>query len=81
LFFELKKNSDVKVNLYRFEGITDSGYINTVTAKFEALNDVINTSMSTNFAEVLIVSKKEILIEELQKTVSYDEKYRIIKSY
>jgi SAM-dependent methyltransferase len=81
LFFELKKNSDVKVNLYRFEGITDSGYINTVTAKFEALNDVINTRMSTNFDEVLIVSKKEILIEELQKTVSYDEKYRIIKSY
>jgi hypothetical protein len=41
--------------------------------EFEALNE-INTSMSTNFAELLIVSKEEILIEELEKTVSYDEK-------
>jgi hypothetical protein len=35
--------------------------------------------MSTNFAELLIVSKEEILIEELEKTVSYDEN-SIIKS-
>jgi hypothetical protein len=53
--------------------------MNTVTTKFEALNDVLNASMSTNFAEVLIVGTKEVAVEKLQKIVSYDEKYSIIK--
>lgn len=79
LFFEFKKNSSVKVNLYQFEGITCSGCMNTVTAKFEALNDVLNASMSTNFAEVLVVATEEIPLEELQQIVSYDEKYKINK--
>jgi SAM-dependent methyltransferase len=81
LFFEFKKSSNVKVKLYQVEGIISTGSMNTVTSKFEGLKDVLNTSMSTNFAEVLIVSKKEILIEELQKAVSNDEKYSIIKLY
>lgn len=79
LFFEFKKNNNVKVNLYQFEGITCSGCMNTVTAKFEALKDVLNASMSTNFAEVLVVGTKEIPVEELQSIVSYDEKYKINK--
>jgi SAM-dependent methyltransferase len=79
LFFEFKKNSSVKVNLYQFIGITCNGCMNTVTTKFEALNDVLNASMSTNFAEVLIVGTKEVAVEKLQKIVSYDEKYSIIK--
>lgn len=79
LFIELKKNNLVAVNLYQFEGITCSGCMNTVTDKFKALNGVLNASMSSNFAEVLIVSKKEIPLEELQKIVSYDEKYKILK--
>lgn len=79
LFFELKKNNTVQVNLYEFKGITCSGCMNTVTTKFEALSDVLNASMSTDFAEVLIVSKKEIPLEELQTIVSYDEKYKIKK--
>ena len=33
--------------------------------------------MSTDFSEVLIVSTNEIPLPELQKIVSYDEKYKI----
>lgn len=79
LFIEFKKSSLVNVNLYGFEGITCSGCMNTITTQFNNLNGVLNTNMSTNFAEVLIVSTKEIQLAELQKTVSYDEKYKIIK--
>lgn len=79
LFFELKKNNTVQVNLYEFKGITCSGCMTTVTQKFAAINEVLNVSMSTDFAEVLIVSKKEIPLEELQTIVSYDEKYKIKK--
>ena len=79
LFILFKKNNLVQVNLYQFEGITCSGCMNTVTTKFKALNEVLNASMSSNFAEVLIVSKKEIPLEELQAIVSYDEKYKIQK--
>lgn len=80
LFIELKKNHLVTVSLYHFEGITCSGCMNTVTTKFKAVNEVLNASMNTNFTEVLLVSKNEIPIKELQNTVSYDEKYKIIKT-
>lgn len=80
LFFELRKNHNVKVILYQFEGITCTGCMSTVTSQFETLKDVLNASMSTNFAEVLMVSKKEIPLMELQKIISYDEKYTIIKA-
>jgi methyl halide transferase len=79
LFIEFKKNNKVKVNLYEFKGITCSGCMNTVTTQFKDLNGVENVSMSTNFAEVLIVSKNEIPVSQLQEIVSYDEKYSIIK--
>ena len=79
LFFELKKNNDVVVNLYEFEGITCSGCMETITEKFLAIDGVLNVSMSTNFAEVLIVSKNEIAIETLQREIAYDEKYLIKK--
>ena len=79
LFFELKKNNDVVVNLYEFEGITCSGCMETITEKFLAVDGVLNVSMSSNFAEVLIVSKNEIAIETLQQMIAYDEKYLIKK--
>ncbi len=79
LFFEFQKNSDFHVNLYHFEGITCSGCMKTVTAKFLEINNVYNVSMNTNFTEVLIVSTKEIDSNILQNIVSYDEKYQIKK--
>jgi SAM-dependent methyltransferase len=79
LFFELKKNNQVDVNLYEFSDITSSGCMESVTKKFNAIDDILNVSMSSNFAEVLIVSKNEIAVEELQNAISYDEKYKIKK--
>lgn len=79
LFFEFKKNGAVHVNLYRFEGITCSGCMDTVTKKLAAIKDVLNVSMNSIFTEVLIVSTTEIPVEELQKIVSYDDKYKIKK--
>ena len=51
----------------------------SVTKKFEAIDGILNVSMSSDFAEVLIVSKNEIAVEELQNAISYDEKYKIKK--
>jgi SAM-dependent methyltransferase len=79
LFFELKKNNQVKVNLYEFSGITCSSYMESVAKKFDGIDGILNVSMSSNFAEVLIVSKNEIAVEELQNAISYDEKYKIKK--
>lgn len=80
LFFEFQKNSLNQVNLYRFEGITCSGCMTTVSSKFLEIDGVLNVSMNVNFAELIIVSKTEIELEKLQKVISYDEKYKILLS-
>lgn len=80
LFFEFQKNNLNQVNLYRFEGITCSSCMNTVSNKFLEIDGVLNVSMNTNFSEIIIVSKLEISLETLQEIVSYDEKYKIIKT-
>jgi SAM-dependent methyltransferase len=80
LFVDFKKNNSVVVNLYTFEGITCSGCMGSVTKKLAEINGILNVSMSSDFAEVLIVSQKEIALETLQNAVSYDEKYKIKKT-
>ncbi|MFV7236002.1 methyltransferase domain-containing protein [Flavobacterium sp. ZB4R12] len=79
LFFELKKNNKVKVNVYELEGITCNGSVQSVTKKLAGIDGILNVSMSSNFAEVLIISKNKIAIEELQNAISDDEKYKIKK--
>ena len=79
LVIDFQKNTKVLVNLYAFEGITCSGCMSTVSNKFMEIEGVKNVSMSSNFAEVLIVSTKEIPLNLLQEIVSYDEKYKITK--
>jgi SAM-dependent methyltransferase len=79
LVIDFQKNTKVLVNLYAFEGITCSGCMSTVSNKFMEIEGVENVSMSSNFAEVLIVSTKEIPLNLLQEIVSYDEKYKITK--
>jgi SAM-dependent methyltransferase len=80
LFFEFQKNELNQVNLYHFEGITYSGCMDTVSKKFLEIDGVLNVSMNSNFSEIIIVSKIEIDLKTLQEIVSYDEKYKIIKS-
>lgn len=79
LFFEWKKNNQVEVNLYEFRGITCSGCMDDVTKKITSIDGILNVSRSNNFEEVLIVSKNELTIEELQNAISYDKKYKIKK--
>nr|WP_315208335.1 methyltransferase [uncultured Flavobacterium sp.] len=79
LFIELKKNNQVVVNLYEFEGITCNDCMETITKKLTTIDGILNVKMSNNFAEVLIVSKNEIAIEALQQVISIDEKYKIKK--
>jgi SAM-dependent methyltransferase len=79
LFVEFKKNDAVIVDLYGFEGITCNDCMNQVTQKFAVLPKVVNVSMSTNFAEVLIVSKDKILQQDLENEIAYNAKYFIKK--
>jgi methyl halide transferase len=79
LFIVLQKNNAVVVNLYNFEGFTCSGCVVTVSEKFKAIQDVLNVSVSSNFSEILLVSKHEIALEFLQDAIAYDAKYTIKK--
>lgn len=80
LFIELEKNTAAEVHLYNFEGITCSGCKATVSEKLAEIDSVLNVNMNTDFTEVVITSKKEIVLQKLQDRVSYDEKYKIIKA-
>lgn len=80
LFIEFQKNDLNQVTLYHFEGITCSGCMDTVSKKFLEIDGVLNVSMNSNFSEIIIVSKTEIDLKILQEIVSYDEKYKIVKS-
>ncbi len=77
LFVELKRNNEVSVALYSFEGITCTGCMNSLTDTFSKLEDVLNASISSNFLEVLMVSKSKIALSKLQDAISYDTKYKI----
>ena len=80
LFIELEKNTAAEVHLYNFEGITCSGCKATVSEKIGSLEGVLNATMNSNFREVVITSKEEVGLKKLQDTISFDEKYKIIKA-
>lgn len=79
LCFEFQKKSSNQVNIYRFEGITCSGCMDTVCSKLSEIDKVLNASMNVDFTEILIVSEIEIDLALLQNLVSYDQKYKILK--
>lgn len=79
LCIELKKNSQVAVNLYEFEGIPCSDAMESLAEKLLAIDGILNVSISSNFADVLLVSKNEITVETLQQVITYDQKYKIKK--
>lgn len=80
LFIELEKNTAAEVHLYNFEGITCSSCKGTVSEKIGSLEGVLNATMNSNFREVVITSKEEVGLKKLQDTISFDEKYKIIKA-
>lgn len=79
LFIEFKRNNQVVVNLYSFEGITCSGCKETVTKKFLELEEVLNASISSNFGTVLIVSTTKISLKKLRSVIDFEAKYKIEK--
>lgn len=79
LFIEFQKNSQHNVRLYQFTGITCGGCMESVTDTISRLPEVLNVSMNTDFSELLIVSRDEIALEELQKVIAYDTKYKIVR--
>lgn len=79
LWIELKSNTDSTVNLYTFDGIVCNGCMETVTGKLREMDGVLNVSMSNDYSELLIVSEKEIVLQDLQSQIAYDAKYRILK--
>lgn len=77
LFFEFDKNESVDVNLYHFQGITCMGCVKTISEKFSGLNGILQVSMTADFANVLIVSTKNIPLSALENEISYDPDYKI----
>jgi hypothetical protein len=53
--------------------------LTTVTQKFSENEGVQQVSMSSDFANVLIVSEKEVPLATLQSQIAYDSKYQIVK--
>jgi len=78
LFIEFQKNIQNHVGLYHFTGITCNDCMESVTESISRLPEVHNVSMNSDFSALLIVSKKDIAIKELQKIIAYDAKYKII---
>lgn len=79
LFIEFKRNNQVVVNLYSFEGIICSGCKETITTKFLRVEEVLNASISSNFATVLIVSATKISLKKLRSVIDFEAKYKIKK--
>jgi len=77
LFMEFKRNNLVFVNLYNFQGMSCTTCKDAITDKFQAIEGVMNVSISSNFSEVLLVSAHKIPLKKLQSTISYEAKYAI----
>ncbi len=77
LFIELQKDDNIKVAPYAIDGITCSNCSKTIVGQFMAVDGVLNCSISTDFKELLLVSRSEIPIESLRRVLAYDKKYQI----
>ena len=77
LWVELQKNNAVIVSLYNFEGMHCLSCQEIITDKLSLLHNILNVSISSNYAEILIVSTKEIQLKDLQNTIAFDAKYSI----
>ncbi|HLN94612.1 MAG TPA: methyltransferase domain-containing protein [Flavobacterium sp.] len=77
LHFEMRKNEDVTVRLYGFEGITCNGCRTTVTSKFREMRGVTNVSMGADFKTLLVTSDTEIPLLELQRIIADEPTYSI----
>ncbi len=77
LWVELERNNAIIVSLYDFEGMHCSSCQTIITEKLALLPNILNVSISSNYAEILIVSTKVIQLKDLQNTIAFDAKYSI----
>jgi SAM-dependent methyltransferase len=77
LWVELQKNKAAIVTLYSFKGMHCSSCQKKISEKLSVLPNVLNVSISSNYAEILIVSTQHIQIKDLQNTIAFDTKYSI----
>jgi hypothetical protein len=74
LFFELRKNSTVFVNMYQSENIKCSTSSSDVTEKLFTIEGVLNVSRSSDFEEILIVSIAAIDSKTIKDALSNNKK-------
>ena len=74
LWIELQKNEEVMVSMYTIEGITCSGCKNDITEKILKMSSVLNVSINSSFKELLLVSKANIEINEIELLIETPEK-------
>lgn len=74
LFFELRKNSTVFVNMYQSENIKCSTSSSDVTEKLFTIEGVLNVSRSSDFEEILIVSIAAIDSKTIEDALSNSKK-------
>lgn len=79
LFIEMVKRDTATtlVKLYAVSGITCSGCVRSVTAHFKNVEGVTAVFINTDFTEVLVVSSKQVPLQQLQQAIAYDAKYQL----
>lgn len=79
LFIEMVKRdaATTLVKLYAVSGITCSGCVRSVTAQFKNIDGVTAVFINADFTEVLVVSSKQVPLQQLQQAIAYDAKYQL----
>jgi methyl halide transferase len=77
LTFEFQKNDTVSVNLFQLKGVTCGNCSATIIEKFTEITQILQTEISIDFSNLLVVSNAEVAIDVLKEKLSFDSKYEI----
>lgn len=77
LFFVFEKKSEVIVQCFALSGITCSNCRKTVLQKIGAITGVINVQINSTFTDLIVMSTKEISLEQLKEVLAYEPEYSI----
>jgi methyl halide transferase len=77
LFFVFEKKADVIVQCFTLNGITCSNCTKTVLEKIDVIPEVINAQINSTFTDLIIMSTKEISLEQLKEVLAYEPEYRL----
>jgi SAM-dependent methyltransferase len=77
LWMKFRKNSEVKLSLFTFEGITCSGCIDNVKASLSSVNNFLHITVSPDFSEALVISSEVITARDLNAVLGESSKYKV----